>query len=175
MNERTQTRTIGRGMMFAGWIVLLILLTLLFNNWLDRQHNPNDKVLTETTAGGMIEVVLDRNRMGHYLASGEINGQPVTFLLDTGATDISIPAFLADRLGLEKGAPRRYQTANGTITTYGTRLASVRLGGIERHNVRAHINPGMRQGEVLLGMSFLKHLELVQRGKRLTLRQYPGQ
>jgi len=113
--------------------------------------------------------------MGHYLANGEINGRPVTFLLDTGATDISIPALLAKDLGLERGAARRYQTANGTITTYGTRLETVRLGGIVRRQVRAHINPGMRQGEVLLGMSFLKHLEMVQRGNQLTLRQYPGQ
>jgi len=40
MNDGTQTRTIGRGMMIAGWIGLLILLTLFFNNWLDGQYNP---------------------------------------------------------------------------------------------------------------------------------------
>lgn len=161
-------------MVFAGWIVFLLLLTLFFNNWLERQHNPNDNVISATNGDGAVEVVLQRNRLGHYLAAGEINGRPVTFLLDTGATDVSIPQSLARHLDLHQGAPRRYQTANGTIVTYATRLDSVRLGDIVRHNVRAHINPGMQQGEVLLGMSFLKHLEMVQRGSQLTLRHFPG-
>lgn len=161
-------------MIFAGWVVFLVLLTLLFNNWLENQHNPNDNVVTATDDTGMVEVILERNRYGHYVANGEINGLAVTFLLDTGATDISIPVSIAARLELTKGAPRHYQTANGTIVTYATRLDSVRLGGIERRDVRAHINPGMQRGEVLLGMSFLQHLEMVQRGERLTLRLQPG-
>lgn len=160
-------------MVFAGWVLFLGLLTLFFNNWLERQYNPNVQVVSESTRG-VIEVVLERNRMGHYLANGEINGLPVTFLLDTGATDVSVPESIAEQLGLERGAPRRYETANGTIVTHATRLRSVSIGDIVRHDVRAHINPGMRQDEVLLGMSFLKHLEMVQRGNQLTLRQLPG-
>lgn len=156
-------------MLFAAWIVVLLLLTLLFNNWLDRQHNPNVNTVS-TVRDGVAEVVLQRNRYGHYLAAGEINGHPVTFLLDTGATDVSVPLAVAERVGLEAGPQRRYQTANGPITTYTTRLASVRVGEIELKRIRAHINPAMQQEEVLLGMSFLKHLEMVQRGNQLTLR-----
>ncbi|MGI9334732.1 MAG: retropepsin-like aspartic protease family protein, partial [Gammaproteobacteria bacterium] len=88
-------------------------------------------------------------------------------------TDVSVPAGLARRIGLERGMPLQTHTANGTITTYRTRLASVVLGDIELGNVRASINPHMQGDEVLLGMSFLRNLELVQRDRTLTLRQFP--
>lgn len=118
----------------------------------------------------MAEVILQRNRMGHYVANGEINNQPVRFLLDTGATSISLPAEVAQRLGLKGTRKHQVETANGTITVSATRLHQVSLGGITLHNVRAHINPHMDGEDVLLGMTFLKHLEMIQRGNTLTLR-----
>ena len=49
----------------------------------------------------------------------------------------------------------------------------VALGGVRLGGVRAHINPHMSGEEVLLGMTFLRHLEFVQQGRKLTLRQHP--
>jgi aspartyl protease family protein len=121
---------------------------------------------------GVPQVVLKRNRSGHYVATGSINGFPVIFLLDTGATDVAVPRVVADRLGLKRGAPVVNQTANGQVTSWRTRLDEVRLGPVRRRNVRASILPNMQGSEVLLGMSFLKHLEMVQRDGRMTLRQY---
>ena len=63
------------------------------------------------------------------------------------------------------------QTANGVVTAYATRLQRVELGEIALTDVRAHINPGMRGDDVLLGMSFLRQLDLTQRNGTLTLRQ----
>ena len=60
-------------------------------------------------------------------------------------------------------------TANGVISVYATRLDRVQLGGIEQRNVPASINPFMADDTVLLGMSFMQHLELVQRDGQLTL------
>lgn len=160
-------------MLFAAWIVLLGLLTLFFYNWEEAERNPNQKYLSHTTAEGVRETVLQRNRFGHYLASGEINGQAVVFLLDTGATIISIPQRTATRLQLKPGAPMTVQTANGTIQVYATRLRQLRLGQIELHDLRAHINPYMEGEEILLGMNVLKNLELTQRDGTLTLRQHP--
>jgi len=114
---------------------------------------------------------LQRNRYGHYVADGEINQQPVVFLLDTGAGGISVPEGLAREIGLKRGSALRYQTANGMITVYATTLAQVDLGGIILRQVRASINPNMQGNEVLLGMSFLKHFEITQKGKTLTIRQ----
>lgn len=158
-------------MLFGSWIVLLALLTLLFNNILDKQNNPN-QALEGRVVGDGREVTLERNRAGHYVADGSINGIEVVFLLDTGATDVALSSQLARRLGLPRGLPVTIQTANGTVTGYATRLQSVRLANIELHNVTATINPAMQaEDEVLLGMSFLKHLEMSQRGNTLTLRQ----
>ena len=117
-------------------------------------------------------MILDRNRAGHYVANGFINGSSVTFLLDTGATDVAVPETLASSLGLKKGLPFVSQTANGTVTSWRTRLDEVRIGTIVLTDVRASILPSMTGMDVLLGMSFLKQLELVQRGETLTLRQY---
>jgi len=107
------------------------------------------------------------------LMSVAFSGGGVTFLLDTGATAVSVPAGLAKRLGLQAGRPVTAMTANGTVTTYATQLHSVRLGNIERHGVRAHINPGMKGHEVLLGMSFLRDLDFRQQDGQLTIRQNP--
>jgi len=108
------------------------------------------------------------------VASGSINNTPVVFLLDTGASDVSVPEKLAQAIGLKRGRPMIYQTANGTITVYATRLDKVDLGGIVLGQVRASINPNMQGNKVLLGMSFLKHLEFTQRGDTLILKQYPS-
>ncbi len=160
-------------MIAAAWVVFLGLLTLFFGDWLETQHNPNREVQGQVLESGVREVVLQRNRGGHYVATGRINGRPVRFLLDTGATTVSVPAGLARHLDLERGAPQLARTANGVVTTYATRLHSVELGEIEVNSVRANINPGMRGEEILLGMSFLKQLEFTQRGNTLTIRQYP--
>jgi len=161
----------GRIMTIAAWVLALALLTLLFSQWQEGQINPN-RSLTVRERDGAVEVVLQRNRYGHYVASGAIDGHPVTFLLDTGATTLSIPAATAQRLGLERGAPYRVSTANGSITVYATRVARVSLGPIELRDVAAHVNPAMEGEEVLLGMSALQRLELTQRGDELTLRTF---
>ncbi len=169
MTEQTPNN-IGRGMIFAAWIVMLGLLWVLFGEYLENQHNPNQHVVGHVEDGER-RVVLQRNRAGHYVSNGRINGQRVTFLLDTGATDISIPLPVAERLKLERGYASQAQTANGVITVYATRLNTVELGNIVLHDVRAHINPNMHNQEILLGMSFLKQLEFDQRGDTLTIRQ----
>jgi aspartyl protease family protein len=173
-DPRTTTENSGRigaVMTVLAWIVVLGLLTALFNGWMEKLDNPNQQVRTELRADGVREVVLRQNRAGHYVANGDINGQRVTFLLDTGATSVSVPASVAERLGLKRGAPLRANTANGVVTTYSTRLDQVRLGDIELNNVRADINPHMRSDDVLLGMSFLRKLEFTQRDRELTIRQ----
>lgn len=158
-------------MLTLAWVAALVVLTLLFQHWLDTQHNPNARVVTHTSAG-VPEVILQRNRRGHYVANGTINGVEVTFLLDTGASDVSIPGQLARRLKLARGPAATYNTANGPITAYRTRLARVALGELAVADVIASINPNTQGEEVLLGMSFLKHLEFTQRGDTLILRPY---
>lgn len=167
--QQSDTR-FGRGMIVAAWVVGLGLLTLLFGDLLERERNPNRQVLSRTDGDGGMEVVLQRNRYGHYVATGRINGEPVEFLVDTGASDVSVPGDIATRLGLERGAPLRYQTANGSVTGYRTRIDRLELGELVLRDVPASINPAYRENDVLLGMSVLKRLEFTQRGDTLILR-----
>ncbi len=171
-SEKQYTRRIGKVMTFSAWIVALVLLTLFFNNKLDKQRNPNQAVYSRINEAGVQEVLLKRNRFGHYVTSGTVNGHSVEFLLDTGASDVAIPAELADKLGLKRGAPVQYQTANGVVTAYRTVIDSVSIGPMVVRNVPASINPGFRDMEILLGMSVLKHVEFTQRGDTLIIRPY---
>jgi aspartyl protease family protein len=158
----------GKVITILFWLLLMASLTLFFNGFIQDRDNPNHALLELETASG--EVVLQRNRAGHYLAPGLINGQPVNFLLDTGATHVSVPAGIAEDLGLRKGRRSEVSTANGVISVYQTELDTVQLGGIQLQQVRASINPYMPDEVVLLGMSFMKHLDMTQRDGVLTLR-----
>lgn len=169
-----EQKGLGGKMIFAMWLVLFLLMAFMFDHILERQHNPNSNVSSYSGVGGSTELVLQRNRFGHYVTSGNINGQDVVFMLDTGASDVSVPEDLAARIGLQKGRPMVYQTANGRVTVYATRLDRVAIGDIVLRDVPATINPNFQSDDILLGMSFLKHLEFSQRGDQLTLRQYPG-
>jgi len=169
-SSKHSTSRLGKGMTLAAWIIALGLLTLFFNNKLDKQRNPNQAVYSRINDEGTPEVILKRNRFGHYVTTGTVNGRHVEFMLDTGASDVAIPAKLAQELGLERGAPVQYQTANGIVTAYRTTIDTVAIGPMVIHNVSASINPGMRDMEILLGMSVLKHVEFTQRGDTLTLR-----
>lgn len=135
-------------------------------------ENPNQSVQSAVSSDGLRIVTLQRNKYGHYVATGKINNQDVTFMLDTGATDVSIPEDLAAQLGLERGPPATYRTANGLITSYRTRIPKIQLGNIVLKDVRASINPATsREDTILLGMSFLKKIEFTQKGDQLILRQ----
>lgn len=175
MNDpATEQKRLGLGMQVIAWLLILGMLSWYFTGLVERQHNPNQQVATTIGDGGVREVALERNRQGHYLSSGTINGEPVVFLIDTGATGVAIPAHLADKLDIPRGRAFVTRTANGNATSYATRLDSVSVGGIELRNVEAGVASGLRTREVLLGMSFLRHIEFTQRGETLTLRQYPG-
>ncbi|PCJ32228.1 MAG: TIGR02281 family clan AA aspartic protease [Gammaproteobacteria bacterium] len=151
------------------WIVLLLITTLLFNTLLKDINNPNQQLTVSINEFGEQQVVLKQNRYGHYLASGEINGQTVEFLVDTGATLVAIPQHIAEKLQLKKGYQFESQTANGSSTSYLTKIDTLSLGGIVMENVPASISSGMEFDEILLGMSFLKHLKITQQGKELRL------
>jgi aspartyl protease family protein len=160
----------ARVMLILAWIVALALATYWFGNWEDARDNPN-RQLQSVHGDGYIEVRLASSRGGHYVLDGQIDGNSVTFLLDTGATAVAVPQQLANQLGLQSGAPVQLRTANGTVTGWRTRLGLLQLGDIQLRDVAALITPGMDGEEVLLGMSALKQLEFTQKGGTLVLRQ----
>jgi len=119
---------------------------------------------------GNSRIVLTAGPGGHFISSGQINGASVRFLVDTGATEVSMSADEADRIGLQyrSGTPVVLYTANGTTQGYKIHLNSVRLGGVEVYNVEA-IVAGNSMPFVLLGNTFLAHFQLKQENDSLTL------
>jgi aspartyl protease family protein len=169
-SEQHGNRVIGKWMILSAWLLGFAMLYIYFNHFLEAEKNPNQAVYSRIDESGVTEVVLKRNRYGHYVSNGRINGKQVQFMLDTGATDVAIPVAVANRLGLERGAQKRYQTANGLVVAYATNLDSVSIGPLQVNRVRASINPGLQGKQVLLGMSVLKHVEFTQSGDTLILR-----
>lgn len=167
-----ENSTLIKGLGYAAITIAVIMLGYLyFDDAIEQQRNPN-RAPSGKVSDQNISVVLQRNKFGHYVSSGEINGKVVEFFLDTGATDISIPAKLEKTLGLSRGQKVPVMTANGVVSVYSTLLAQVSIGPITLRNVEANINPHMRGEDILLGMSFLGRLDFSQRGNVLTLRQY---
>ena len=102
------------------------------------------------------EIVLPIGPGGHFQGAGMINGKPVQFLVDTGATTIALSQSEANRIGLDwkRGKPALSTTANGPVPVYLINLTSVRLGTVEVANVEAVVLPS-DMPVVLLGNSFL--------------------
>ena len=161
------SRRVGKLSAHLTWIIGLGLLTLVFNAYLEEKYNPNAHLITAQTG---TEVRLQSDGRGHYQAPGWINGVPVHFLVDTGATYVSLSDELAAKLSLVPEGSAWVDTANGRVQAQRARLQSVRLGGIEMRNVGAMITPGISGQAVLLGMSFLQELQLTQHNGELTLR-----
>lgn len=165
-----QQTKLGKWMLILAWVAGLGLLTTFFDKQLAQQFNPNSQPHSSDLQGSK-EVRLLRNRAGHYVTSGVVNGQPVVFLLDTGATQVSVPLHLANELGLIAGARYSVQTANGIIQVAGTTINQLSIGNIQLNHVSASINPADQSDDILLGMSALKQLEFSQKGEYLILRQ----
>ena len=154
----------GRWMFVLLWVVLLGLVSLFGQRWMDDARTAR---LIETERGLALELGADR--LGHFVVEAEVNGHPVEFLVDTGASGVSLPASVADELGLERGRGMRVSTANGSIVVRATVLDSLVIGPFARQQVPASINPAMQGRTGLLGMSFLRHFDLRQRDGKLTI------
>ncbi|NOQ89478.1 MAG: TIGR02281 family clan AA aspartic protease [Gammaproteobacteria bacterium] len=174
MHEKNKQRDFssraGTAMTAAAWLIFLAMLFGVFDYLVSQRNNPNQNIVT-TLNGPQKEIILTRNAYGHYVSNGTINNHDVVFLLDTGATDIAIPELIADKIGLIKGHEVYIKTANGNAIAYRSHLNSVAIGEIKLYDLNATILTGITGKEILLGMNFLKHFEIIQKGKTLTIRQ----
>jgi aspartyl protease family protein len=171
MKQNEPINSLGKYFSWAAWLIALALLFFVFQDYLNQQYNPNVEPSIKLTSTGRAEVTLQQNKQGHYVVNGQINEISVTFLLDTGATQVSIPATVADQLNLPNLGQTRVQTANGSVTVYQTTIDQLSIGNIFLYNVPANINPAMQSNEILLGMSALKRIEFQQTGQQLILRE----
>ena len=120
--------------------------------------------------GGKPSVTLSADPSGHFIAQGAINGASVVFLLDTGASSVTLPASEARRMGIDykSGQMLGASTANGVIPAWRVVFNTVRVGEINLHQVEGLVVETSMPA-VLLGMSFLNRMDMRREGQNMTL------
>jgi aspartyl protease family protein len=171
LSKQDPTQKLGKSFAWITWLLVLGLVYLFFADAIEQKLNPNQQLATGRDASGHAMVTLTRNAKGHYVGVLQLNGQPVEFLLDTGATQVAVSESVAARTGMPKGRAHQVATANGITTAYQSEIAELRLGDIVFYQLPASIVPNLPGSEILLGMSALKHLEFAQQANQLQLVQ----
>ena len=128
--------------------------------------------VTHSIVSGQREIVVAADRNGHFYLDGAVNGAPLRFMVDTGATYVAVDAGFARRAGLAAGVPGYFQTANGSVEGRLVRNQSVRAGGFELGGLTVAVMPASAD-EGLLGQNFLRHFDVSQSGGELRLRARP--
>lgn len=121
---------------------------------------------------GSGKIMMTADAQGHFYTTGTINGTSVRFLVDTGASMISLGATDARRIGLDfnRGQKALTNTANGQAVVSKTQLDTVRIGDVTLHNIDALIHQS-DMPMALLGMSFLNRMEMQREGSTMTLKK----
>ena len=114
---------------------------------------------TEIIGAGELELVQANN--GHYFSSGTINDTPVVFLIDTGATNVSISSVLATRVVIRNCQPHQVMTANGSVNACMAIVPEITFGAFQLTNVEVTVMPNMSD-EALLGMNVLRNFRIEQ-------------
>jgi aspartyl protease family protein len=166
------------GVMFkyaTAWIVIAAIL-LIGYGMKDEAMRFGRKLLSELvpSMGLQSESAMSfrASSNGHFMVDALVDGRPIQFMIDSGASDVTLSLRDAERLGLDRAAlkfDRTYQTANGVVRGAAVRLKRVEIGSIALDDVRASVNEAP-MGVSLLGMSFLSRLSSWRvDGDRLTL------
>jgi len=120
--------------------------------------------------GGGSQIVLTADSRGHFFTGGSVNGKAVRFVVDTGATFVSMGADQARELGVDytKGERGYSNTANGQIAVYRVKLASVRVGDVQLFDVDGLVGQ-QPMPAILLGNSFLTRFQMKRENDTMTL------
>lgn len=130
-------------------------------------------ISTSYAANAKPTVKLTADGGGHFSTMGSINGRPIKFMVDTGATMVSFSTNTAQQFGidLKRANQGAVSTAGGVVRAYSVTLDNVKVGGISMNYVEASIVDGLPDGFALLGNSFLSRLQMSREGNVLTLTQ----
>ena len=172
--DRGAPRTLAVGQRTAEGVVLLSADSRAATFEIDGQRQTLEMgrhFETASQSAGHTKVTLAPDDRGHFITQGSVNGMSVRFLVDTGATYVTLPASEARRLGIDLDKARRgvSSTANGNVAVFVVRLDSVTVGDITLYNVPAVVNAGAGLDVALLGMSFLSRMDMRADGPNLVL------
>jgi len=133
----------------------------------------SERLSSGFASSGAQSVVLSASGGGHFVTTGQINGQSVQFMVDTGASFITLGGTDAKRLNINYANGQRIamSTANGVVPAYRVKLDEVRIGSVLLNNVDGVVHPDTAMPVVLLGMSFLNRMEMKRDGETMTLKK----
>ena len=120
------------------------------------------------------DVLIYRDSTGMFKTVGSINGLPVKFLVDTGASSVAMNSAQARRLGIDyhvEGDLIYVTTASDVVPAYRVKLNIVKVGSIQLRNVTGVVIESAQPADVLLGMTYLSRVEMINQGNRLILRR----
>ncbi|HKQ26620.1 MAG TPA: retropepsin-like aspartic protease [Burkholderiales bacterium] len=149
------------------WIVVWIGLVIA--GYLVTERMMARPPMVRSLGDGRQELVIPVSRDGHYYLDGAINGLPLRFMIDTGASYVAVGAEFARAAGLPDGIPGYFSTANGTVEGPVVRSQTVKAGVFELSGLTVAVMPA-HDGEGLLGQNFLRHFDVSQAGGAMRLR-----
>lgn len=155
-------------------IASIVWIGLLAGGWYAFEHlgRSTPAVRGCDNGGALREIVVDAARDGHYYLEGTVNDLPVRFLVDTGASYVTIGSREAGQARIPDGVPAFFETANGRVEGRLAKRQRIRAACLEVDDVTVAVSPGL--GEVaLLGQNFLRRFEVIQSGRELRLRVKP--
>ncbi len=129
------------------------------------------RISSNFTQVNQTEVGIPRNRLNQYVSNASINGRRIKVLVDTGANIVALSSAHARQLGIDykRGTPSAVTTASGRAKAYRLTLKSIEVGGIRVNSVSASVIEGDYPQMVLLGMSYLQHVNMREQDGTLFL------
>ena len=162
-----KTARLGALAIAAVWLAVAGVLYLVFDQ-IEQKRQASLKPYALSSG----DLVIPRQRDGHFHVDGEVNRQPVRFLVDTGASHVSVSQALATQAGLPEGQSITLHTANGQRPGQLVRSVPVRAGHLVMNDTSVTVGlTGMPPEQALLGQAFLKHFDVEIRRDEMVLRQ----
>ena len=148
--------------MLIFWCAVMGLLYMTMTHFL----KPKQAQITASS-----DLVISRSQDGHFYTMGSINGREVKFMVDTGATLVSVSEAFARQANIRGGIPTTFRTANGDQPGSVVDDALVSIGPVTVTNVKVGV--GLRMGDdnqALLGQSFLAKFDITMKANQMVLR-----
>lgn len=148
--------------MMVFWCAVMGLLYVMMTHYLKPKQ-------TQISASG--DLVITRSHDGHFYALGAVNGRQVKFLVDTGASLVTVSEEFAKNAGVSGGVPTVFRTASGSLPGRIVDGVTVTVGPLVATNIKVGVGlAGRNEDEALLGQSFLSKFDITMEKKQMTLR-----
>jgi len=168
-DDRGPSGGIGRGLKWGPLGIVLFWLVVMGLLYLAMNHYLKPAPLVVTAAG---DLVIPKSRNGHFHVEGRINGRPVQFMVDTGASLVVVSEEFARAAGLPDGVPITFRTANGEMPGRVVQGPQVAVGPVAVSGIRIGVGlVGGHPYEALLGQSFLSQFDISLERDRMVLRK----